>query len=52
MRTGMAASSNIFVPSAHSVGDSPSQVPGQTCVNVSWSTLQHAATLMAIFYMI
>ena len=31
MHTGMAMSSNIFVPSAHSVGESASQVPGQTC---------------------
>ena len=31
MRTGVATSSNIFVPSEHSVGESPSQVPGQTC---------------------
>jgi len=31
LHTGMAMSSNIFVPSAHTVGESPSQVPGQTC---------------------
>jgi len=29
--TGVATSSNMFVPSAHSEGESPSQVPGQTC---------------------
>jgi len=31
LRTSVAASSNIFVPSGHSVGKSPSQVPGDTC---------------------
>ena len=31
MRTGVTTSSNIFVPSSHSEGESPSQVPGQTC---------------------
>jgi len=31
MHTGMVTSNNIFIPSAHSVGESPSQAPGQMC---------------------
>jgi len=45
LHTGMATSSNIFVPSMHSVGESPSQVPGQTCGPHELSSPPHAATL-------
>jgi len=31
VQTGVAMSSNILIPSANSEGESPSQVPGQTC---------------------
>jgi len=41
VHTGMATSSNVFVPSAHSVGESPSQVPGQACSSMWAGQARH-----------
>ena len=42
-------SSNIFLLSVHSVGESLSQVPGQMCGPSELVNPPHAATLVAVF---